>query len=149
MIEASKKREEKGNGRSVRHTNPRRSSDCHGEADANTILLLDQHNASRARSLHSSQRKHPPHALDRSLSLAVPYSLPCSLNRKTLRLVPINENNAFRLIFLNMAPKTSSQYIYSPMITRLYTPGAWRFPSPMITRLYTPGAWRFPERTAV
>jgi hypothetical protein len=34
--------------------------------------MLDQHNASHARSL--------------SLSLAVPYSLPCSLERKTLTL---------------------------------------------------------------
>jgi hypothetical protein len=39
---------------------------------------------------------------------------------------------------LNMAPETSGQYIYLPMITKLYTLGAWRFPSPMITRLYTP-----------
>jgi hypothetical protein len=66
-----------------------------------------------------------------------------------LEIAPTNENNTFRLIFLtyklNMALETSGQYIYSPMITRLYTSGAWRFPSPMITRLYTPGAWRFPS----
>jgi hypothetical protein len=42
MTEASKKREEKGNERSVRHTNPRRSSDRRGEADASTILLLER-----------------------------------------------------------------------------------------------------------
>jgi len=34
----------------------------------------------------TSERKHPLDALDRSLSLAVPYSLPCSLERKTLTL---------------------------------------------------------------
>jgi len=34
----------------------------------------------------TSERKHPLDALDHSLSLAVPYSLPCSLERKTLTL---------------------------------------------------------------
>ncbi len=109
--EASKKTEEKGNRRTIRHTNPRRSSDRRGEADASTILLLERRgrcwinimpvvfdrslshgpllppllpreknpNASRARSLHSSQRKHPPHALDRSLSLSLLRSLTPSL----------------------------------------------------------------------
>jgi hypothetical protein len=90
-----------------------------------------------------------PHEIHvQSLKVHLADALHCSINsiRMSLgfpgRLVPTNENNAFRLIFLtyrlNMAPETSGQYIYLPMITRLYTPGAWRFPLPMITRLYTP-----------
>jgi hypothetical protein len=66
---ANKKMEEKGNGRSVRHTNPCRSSDRHEEADASTILLLER----RGRCWINIM----PIALNRSLSLS--RSLPPSL----------------------------------------------------------------------
>jgi len=68
------------------HSTPHNANTHHTRSF--TPLLTTQTPTTRARSLHSSQRKHPPHALDRSLSLslAVPYSLPCSLERKTLTL---------------------------------------------------------------
>jgi hypothetical protein len=47
--------------------------------------MLDQHNAGRVRSLHSSQRKHP-HTRSLSLSLSLSLAVPCSLERKTRTL---------------------------------------------------------------